>query len=76
MLPGFRERGVGPQFRTACDLVYSSGISPPASTPLQIFVTMNLGAKLSVEITVATIVQWALVGAVAAIYKPAIGTAR
>jgi len=34
--------------------------------PITNFVTMNLGAKLSVEITISTIVQWALVGAVIA----------
>jgi hypothetical protein len=41
------------------------------------FVTMNLGAKLSLEITMSTIVQWVLVGAViAAIYKPAVVSAK
>ena len=53
------------------------GIFAACIHPITNFVTMNLGAKLSVEITISTIVQWALVGAViAAIYKPAITRPR
>ncbi len=53
------------------------GVFAACIHPITNFITMNLGAKLSVEITISTIVQWILVGAViAAIYKPAMATAR
>ena len=53
------------------------GIFATCIHPVTNFVTMNLGAKLSVEVAISTIVQWLLVGVViATIYKPAMGTAR
>jgi len=53
------------------------GIFAACVHPITNFAPMNLGAKLSAEITISTIVQWVLVGAViAAVYKPAIAIAK
>jgi len=74
---GFSGTGSGSAIAQGLRFGLLIGIFAACVHPITNFVTMNLGTKLSIEITVSTVVQWVLVGMVIAVsYKPATVSGR